>query len=166
MHWTRKAWVVWLPAFGLAVALTGCGADRPQTIPVTGRVTLDGRPVEGAVVGFLPKGGGRPATGTTDASGAFTLTTFDEGDGALPGVHLVTVTNRSSKGKDGAPGGGDSEGAERGMTLTGPMGGAGQKQPNAEWLVPEKYSLPRESGLTCTVATGMAPPTFELTSGD
>ena len=35
--------------------------------------------------------GGALATGITDAGGKFTLRTFAEGDGAVPGTHRVTI---------------------------------------------------------------------------
>ena len=43
---------------------------------------LDGRPVEGASIQFVPPDGGRGAFGTTDQDGYYTLSTFKEGDGA------------------------------------------------------------------------------------
>jgi hypothetical protein len=63
-------------------------------VKVQGAVTLDGKPLAGAMVTFLPsgeKGGGRPAGGRTDADGSFRLTTFKADDGALPGHYRVTV---------------------------------------------------------------------------
>ena len=164
MYRTGRLWIVWLPAVVLALTLGGCGSDRPQTIPVSGTVTLDGSPIEGAIVGFTPTGGGRPATGTTDTSGKFTLTTFEDGDGALPGTHTVTVTKMKSSGGEGMPSAGDSEGEEGDVMLSGPMG-PGQQEPTVEWLVPQKYSNPKTSELSCDVKQGMEQPTFALTSG-
>jgi hypothetical protein len=75
-----------------AFAVTGCG-NRPSK--VTGTVTLDGTPVEGAHVTFSPVDGkGRSASGGTSSGGKFELTTFKENDGALPGEYKVTVTYR------------------------------------------------------------------------
>lgn len=161
MYWTRRVWIIWLPAVVLGLTLAGCGAERPQTIRVTGTVTLDGDPVEGAVVGFTPEEGGRPATGTTDAGGKFTLTTFEDGDGALPGRHLVTVSKTKTTGAAGEAAAGGTEGD---MMLSGPPA-AGGKEPAVEYLIPQKYSIPKESGLSCEVKQGMEAPTFALTSG-
>jgi hypothetical protein len=76
----------------LALAAVGCGG-KYTPVAVEGTVTLDGQPVEGAMVSFLPENGtGRAATGMTDPDGTFQLTTFQEGDGALPGTYRVIVT--------------------------------------------------------------------------
>ncbi len=74
-----------------ALLLTGCGESPPATVEVTGQVLLDGEPCEAAMVMFQPASG-RPATGRTDGDGRFTLTTFSDGDGAVPGEHVVVVT--------------------------------------------------------------------------
>jgi hypothetical protein len=56
-------------------------------------VTLDGKPVAGATVLFMPDGqdGSRPATGFTSSDGTFQLTTFNPDDGALPGTYRVVI---------------------------------------------------------------------------
>ena len=83
--------------FGVLAALVvlggfGCSSrDRP--LKVEGVVTLDGAPVEGAIVSFLPQEGpGRFAQATTAKNGSFRLTTYKQDDGALPGDYKVTVT--------------------------------------------------------------------------
>ena len=55
-------------------------------------VTLDGQPLAGAEVMFVPREGGRPATGTSDEQGKFQLTTIVNNDGALLGAHGVAIT--------------------------------------------------------------------------
>jgi hypothetical protein len=72
----------------VAGAAAGCGG---KTVKVEGIVTLDGTPVQGATVIFVPQGGEREANGLTDADGVFHLTTFNTGDGAMPGTYKVTV---------------------------------------------------------------------------
>ena len=72
----------------------GCGqqgADRPSTCPVTGTVTHNGQPVDGATVAFQLADGSRGAIGVTDAGGKYTLTTFESGDGAVPGEYQVRI---------------------------------------------------------------------------
>jgi hypothetical protein len=83
---------VWGMAYCLiALAALGCGADRP--IPVQGRVTLDGQPLDGATVTFMSSGGSvHPATGYTDQAGVFHLTSFKKDDGAVRGEYRVLVT--------------------------------------------------------------------------
>jgi hypothetical protein len=70
----------------------GCEGQR-ALVPVSGTVTLDGKPVEGATVTFHLLGDdkeGRPATGQTDKTGTFRLTTGNE-LGARPGEHKVVI---------------------------------------------------------------------------
>jgi hypothetical protein len=74
-----------------ALVVVGCGDGQPKTYPVTGTVTYQGQPVEGAQVMFTPTAG-RAAEGTTDSAGKFTLTTLKSGDGALAGAHRVSIT--------------------------------------------------------------------------
>jgi hypothetical protein len=77
-------------AVALALAVASCSDGK---VKVKGVVTLDGNPVEGAMVTFIPEnGGGRNAFGTTQQGGSFRLTTLKENDGVLPGNYKVTVT--------------------------------------------------------------------------
>jgi hypothetical protein len=74
--------------------LSGCSSEpqRPPTYPVTGTVTLKGRPLEGARVVFISTSpAGQPASGISDKDGLYRLTTFDAGDGALVGSYGVKV---------------------------------------------------------------------------
>ena len=67
--------------FGFCVAamtsLSGCGNGHDIDLyPVTGTFTIDGNPVEGAMVNFQPTGEGRAprgANGATDSSGQYVL---------------------------------------------------------------------------------------------
>jgi hypothetical protein len=74
----------------LAVVLAGCGGG---TVAVRGLVTLEGTPVSGATVLFMPDGqdGGRPASGFTLSDGRFLLTTYKSNDGAMPGNYRVLI---------------------------------------------------------------------------
>jgi hypothetical protein len=74
----------------VALSASGCGKG---TVTVEGAVTLDGQPVPGATVLFMPEGGnGRAASALTDDDGNFRVTTYEEGDGALPGHYRIVVT--------------------------------------------------------------------------
>jgi hypothetical protein len=80
---------------GLTVLLfAGAGCDgRRAPVPVSGTVTLDGKPVEGAIVTFHLVGDdkeGRAVTGRTDETGTFRLTTGNE-PGARPGEYKVVI---------------------------------------------------------------------------
>jgi hypothetical protein len=91
-----------------ALAAASCG-NGP--VPVRGRVTLDGTPVAGATVTFVPVGPrGHPASAPTDANGVFRLTTFKQEDGALRGEYKVIVTKSDALPPPPAaePGNGDS----------------------------------------------------------
>jgi hypothetical protein len=74
--------------------LAGCGANSQPLAAVTGRLTLNGRPLKGATVVFTPdraQGGRGPQSfDVTAEDGTFTLRTMD-GPGAVAGWHLVTV---------------------------------------------------------------------------
>ncbi len=71
---------------------TGCGDPGIGAVPVTGTITVDGTPMEGAMVVFNPVDGTRAASGRTDAEGKYSLTTEINGDGALPGEYKISVT--------------------------------------------------------------------------
>lgn len=73
-----------------AASVAGCSDGRPERVPISGQVLLDGVPLEQAFVKFVPPNG-RPAVGETDASGHFTLTCYEPNDGATLGTHQVAV---------------------------------------------------------------------------
>lgn len=78
--------------------LGGCGprGDFP-TVSTTGRVICEGQPVPHVMVFFEPLQEGKAALvgkqgfAYADADGAFTLSTYGEGDGAVIGKHRVRV---------------------------------------------------------------------------
>ncbi|MDY3554606.1 hypothetical protein R5W24_003732 [Gemmata sp. JC717] len=119
--------------FGLCAAAlfgaAGCGGGGP--VSVSGAVTLDGQPVEGASVSFTPAagdgGGVGGSYGKTDAQGRYALkTVIGDRGGAVPGKHKVTIS--LSKPDPKSP-----EGAEKN-------------------LIPAKYNT--KSDLTFDVPTG------------
>jgi hypothetical protein len=77
----------------LALLSTGCGGGtRPKLGTVSGRVTLDGKPVDGAHIEFTPVIEGRPSAGTSDSTGSYVLSYKGSIKGARIGDHDVTVT--------------------------------------------------------------------------
>jgi hypothetical protein len=74
---------------------TGCGDGRPQRVPVSGTVLIDGAPLSYGFVTFVPATG-RSASGQLDAQGRFTLGSYEPGDGVLPGPQRVSVLARES----------------------------------------------------------------------
>lgn len=87
---------------GLAVLFAGCASDgRPKVVPVSGKVTQKGKPMTQGEVMFTPTGGVpgaavTVATGQIESDGSYRLTTFNTGDGAVPGKYKVTVVSRSA----------------------------------------------------------------------
>lgn len=83
----------------LVLLLTSCGSSKPQFVPVSGRVLVDGKPVANLMVTFQPIGttGSDPGPGSagiTDVNGRYTLKVSSqqfEGDGAVPGKHKVRI---------------------------------------------------------------------------
>lgn len=71
-------------------ALAGCSSDQLETAEVHGTVTLDGNPLTNAQVLFSPARG-RGARGSLGSDGTFTLTTYSKGDGAIVGLHQVSI---------------------------------------------------------------------------
>lgn len=143
-----------LPGLAAAFLLTcvsGCGESGPETAPVAGKVTFDGKPMAGAAVMFLPVAGGRPATGVTDAAGAYRLQTFKDFDGAVLGEHRVAVVLPGIESSAGTPGAG-------GVSVSG----SSDPATNPASTGYEKYARPEESGLKATVARDKGAFDFDL----
>jgi hypothetical protein len=83
----------------LVLAYCGCSGRKP-VYPVAGRVVdAGGKPVPGATVIFCPienlfDNANKPA-GWADDEGNFSLTTYDQEDGAPAGEYVVTVELRT-----------------------------------------------------------------------
>lgn len=139
--------VSWVSLLLMAV---GCGSSaqlegRVPVYPVQGTVTFKGNPVEGAVVNFVSKGDNPVATGRTDASGKYSLTTYDSGDGAGEGDYVVLVT------KVEVPAVPEKE----------PTGYPGDKN-RSKFLLPEKYSNSIQSPLTAEVTKESKKKSFDF----
>ncbi len=146
-----------LPGLLGLLFLGGCGGDgRPQIVQVTGSVKVDGQPIEGAMVSFVPITDSkdaykRPSAGVTDASGSFTLGTYDKADGVPPGKYKVGIQKRELMGE--LPKNFDEEQPER-FNL------------KYKWATPRKYSDPETSGLEAEVTkTELKPASFDLSTG-
>ncbi|MGD9856481.1 MAG: carboxypeptidase-like regulatory domain-containing protein [Planctomycetaceae bacterium] len=94
----RRVLCVQLLTVGLAGLLTGCSGSSDKWVqgrepvhPISGRVTLKGEPVEGAILIFHSTAKELSAQGRTDADGNYSVTTYEDGDGAVLGEHIVTV---------------------------------------------------------------------------
>lgn len=75
--------------------IAGCGSDGPQLAEVSGKVTLDGKPVPNAVVTFNPlTAGGSNSLGKTDAQGVYRLEFSQDKKGAMLGEHEVEIVTK------------------------------------------------------------------------
>jgi uncharacterized lipoprotein NlpE involved in copper resistance len=117
-------------------------------VPVKGVVFYDGKPLDGAIVNFIPNSPDkRSAVGTTDAAGKFGLTTLHSNDGVLPGEYKVTVSKMSYP--------------ENNESLTDDQ--SAKLKDDIKSLIPVRYSIPANSGLTATVSDkGVMNLKFEL----
>jgi hypothetical protein len=131
--------------------LSGCGSKLPETAPVVGKVTMNGKPVSSGTIMFCPEKG-RAATGQIGPDGTYSLTTFKPGDGALLGKHRVTIESVS---------GTRIQSFQELEKLDREQGG--QTPITAvKWLVPKGYSQFDTTPLTAEVAPGKNTLDFNL----
>jgi len=129
-----------LVAFFTALVLTtGCGDGKLATIVVTGTVTYDGSPLDGASITFSPKGDGHAAFGVTDTNGRYTLQTIlgSPDAGTTPGDYAVQI-----------------EKFEVLPPLSEEELARGVQPPSPKRLIPERYADYATSGLAATVKKG------------
>jgi len=69
-------------------------SDRLKVSPAAGTVTFQGEAVEGATVTFVSADGQPGAVAITDSKGKFQLTTYEQGDGVVPGDYLIRVEKK------------------------------------------------------------------------
>lgn len=145
--------------------LVGCGggSDRPSLAPASGIVTLNGEPVEGASLTFIPVAGGRPGSAITDAQGRYTIKTYQDAPGAITGEHKVAVIKISGPGAyviqgdapaeaaaTDEPGSGEDDGSD-GLSEIEVFDSTETKEPELIYDVPQRYMNADESGLLITV---------------
>lgn len=154
----RLAVLFAFPAMALALTNVGCapGSAKPDVAPVTGKVSYKGAAVEGALVSFIEEGTSRVATGMTNASGEYVLTTFATNDGAVPGSHAITIVKRTSS--NAAPVKPmTSDEMRQAMQGKKPAESVMQTPKDAaDASFPSKYGDPLKSGLKRTVVKGEA----------
>jgi len=124
-------WMLILVPAGAALLSSCAGSKAPACFPVKGRVSYKGKPLAEAMVVLHRVGGdvegNQEPMAFTDASGAFSLTTFKSHDGAPPGDYLISIEQRALQ----------TVGEE---TI--------RNGPN---VLPPKYANPETSGLKYTV---------------
>jgi hypothetical protein len=135
--------------FLLAAVIVGCGGSDGLA-PVDGVVTYRDKPVPNATVVFMPDAPGTlPASGITDANGRYELMTTAPGDGAHVGKYRVTITAR----------GPDKPLPANQLTTGLPGSNVAPGDP----LIPVRYFVPENSGLTADVQSGGSSIDFALT---
>jgi len=139
---------------GLLLGIAGCssGPPGPPLAPVTGTVTLDDKPLSGAMILLVPTGETRGQGGTarTDAAGKFTVTTPDgKYKGTVAGTYQVVINKYvNADGTDFVP-----------NAEVSPMD-AGFVE-----VLPPNYSDQSQTELKATVPEGGGTLEFKLTSG-
>lgn len=104
--------------------LAGCGDGRAKRVPVSGRVLIDGQPLERGFIQVIPSND-RPASGELGPDGRFQLTTYDPDDGCVLGTHQVSIIANESQGPYAM-----------------------------KWFAPKEYADATTSGLTLEVKEG------------
>jgi hypothetical protein len=139
----------------VSAALAGCSGDpgpQPEsvaTVPASGVVTFEGKPLADHRVVLMPVDGRRPAMGVTDADGKFTLGTNAEADGAPPGKSKVGIV------WVGPP-------MPNVAALQNPIDDPA-KMPKPDVKIPAKYTNPETSELTADIPEdGTSELKFEL----
>jgi hypothetical protein len=131
MNPTARRGVSALLMASVTLGLTGCGGNSDPgavpAVPAAGTVTYKGQPVAKGTIQLVPEKG-RPASGTIEG-GRFTLSTYGEGDGAIPGKHKVAVIATEEVPRK-------------------------QGEPRTKYLVPEKYASPDSAGVEIEVPSG------------
>ncbi|MDO5553915.1 MAG: carboxypeptidase-like regulatory domain-containing protein [Planctomycetia bacterium] len=140
--------------FAAVLLITGCG--NPNNLQrITGTVTLDGKPLEKAIVNFTPVGEGVPAAGETNSSGIYTLTSTlgDGGSGTQPGEYKVSIQKN----------GPEREWTEEEIAQAAKNPDKAPVIRNVNFI-PTRYESPETSGFTATVVKGSNTFNFELSS--
>lgn len=114
--------------------LSGCGDGRPQRVPVSGQVLLDGQPLTFGVIRFVPKGA-RASSGQIDPEGRFKLVCFDQQDGAVLGEHRIEVAVYKNDGES-----------------------------STRWYIPKRYGNCATSGLVVNITGPTDDLVIELSS--
>ena len=141
----------WCGAVCVVMLLAGCGPKHPNLpaqYPVTGKITLDGKPLPGAGIMYLPRGNtrGTGSFGMTDKEGSYTLKSDHGGPGAPEGEYAVTISRVVNR--DGTPYVPRPDAAEAGERET----------------LPGHYSDSMKTILRANVPKGGDTINFELTS--
>ena len=115
----------------------GCGGTRSDQIPVTGKVSFDGQPVEQGTITFMPVSGVGQTTGAEIVAGSYSTT-------VSPGEQAVQITANKTVVKENPT----EEEVQRGLTES------------TEQYLPAKFN--RQSELRVTVSADATTHNFDL----
>lgn len=133
---------------GALAFAVGCGSGGPDLVPVSGRITIDDKPVTTGRIEFYPESG-RPAIGSIDEQGRYELKTYEPGDGAKPGKYCVTITSRIIP--EEGPAYNSFEDEMQGISTKSKQAVSTSRQ--ITWVVPRKYANRNSSDLIAEVRT-------------
>jgi len=140
--------------------VSGCGSNRPHPVATSGTVTLDGKPLQQGVVEFWPDKG-VPARGKIQEDGTFSMKTYDEGDGVVPGSYVVTV--KATTVEQGEVSVAAPSSLEEEMKMAQENKGKA-KLPVVKWITPQRYSIRDKTELRATITEANDALTFSLTT--
>lgn len=124
----------------ILMVVSGCNQSS-QVSQVSGRVTLDGTPIGVGTIVYAPSSGGKPATGSIESDGSYSVNTSRE-PGLAPGKYQVAVSIREMP-----------KNVKR-----------SDHPPPGKLLIPEKYEQATTSGLQFEVVPGANEIEVALTS--
>ena len=118
----------------LTMVLSGCGDGRASRVKVSGKVTVEGKPLSVGGISFYPIPEGRQGGGAIGKDGVYSTTMYELNDGLPPGsyavaVNAVQIVNDTSK----------------------------------RWHAPQKYSDHETSGLKVEITEETDAMDFDLT---
>lgn len=96
----RHPRIMRVASIAMILCLMSCHSNAAyRTVPVTGILTCQGKPLAGVQVMFSPRAengrearsAGRSGMARTDENGRFTLSTYGLNDGAVVGKHTVSI---------------------------------------------------------------------------
>ncbi len=157
---SQCAWV-WIGFYALVLIGCGYGPSQPDyaslgLVQISGKVTLDGRPLPGAAVYFHDRPNRRYSFGVTDTEGRYSLMLDSRMAGVMPGskeIEITTLKNPAASPVD-SPGEAGSEGDDEGDEDAPATGRQEQ--------VPSRYNT--QTTLTYEVTTSNSAVDFELTT--
>jgi len=160
-------WTSILACAALVVTTVGCGKGSAPVAVTTGTVMYKDAPVEGASITMVNADGSLNATGLTDASGKFEMSTFYSGEnfkGAPLGSVKVSVIK--TKGSGAAAVTDTSDPGAAMAEYMKKMGGGPGGTAGPESEIPTRYNNVDLSGLTYTIVADPTKNVFNIVLTD